>query len=421
MVYREGRKLCVGFVGYGHRGVAQLSALLSMPDVQVVAVCDFYQDRADCAGAAVAEKSGKKPFVTTDYREILAMPDVEAVVIVTSWQTHARIAVAAMKAGKHVGMEVSGASSLEECWHLVRTAEDTGRTCMMLENCCYGKVEMQILNMVKKGLFGELVHCQGGYQHDLRSEIGRGDKERHYRQDNFISRNGEVYPTHELGPIAKLLDINRGNRMLTLTSMASKAVGLHEWLKVNRPGEALSETRINQADIVTTMIKCANGETICLLHDCSLPRPYSRGGRVQGTKGIWMEDNASMYIEGLSPLSEREWEHGAWEPLANHPEFEHPLWKEYAEFGVRGEHDGMDYLVMRAFIESVQNGTTAPIDVYDTASWMAITCLSEASIAMGSMPVAIPDFTDGEWVRRDPLTPSCYALDDVYEDLYGKE
>ncbi len=161
----------------------------------------------------------------------------------SSWTTHILIAVDAMKAGKRAAMEVGGAASVEECWQMVRASEETGLPCMMLENCCYGLEEMTLLNMVKKGLFGELVHCQGGYQHDLRDEIGNGDVNRHYRQQNFLHRNGELYPTHELGPIAKYLDLNRGNRMLSLVSMASKAAGLHAWLAEHRAGRRAGAAR----------------------------------------------------------------------------------------------------------------------------------------------------------------------------------
>ena len=419
MVFEEGRKLRMGVVGLGGRGYGQTSLLLDMADVDIVAVCDVYADRTEAAQKLVEEKRGYTPFGTQDYRELVARDDIEAVMVTTSWTTHALVAVAAMEAGKHVCMEVGGASSLNECWALVRTSQATGKYCMLLENCCYGKEEMQVLNMVKKGLFGELVHCQGGYEHDLRDEIGNGDINRHYRQENFAHRNGELYPTHELGPIAKLLNINRGNRMTHLVSMSSKARGMKEWTAKHPAGDPVSQIDFKEGDIVTTMIHCSNGETILLTHDCTLPRPYSRGGRVQGTKGIWMEDNASVFLEGISPEDKDSWTHGIWEPLKNYEEeYGHPLWKAYEDFGKRGGHGGMDFLVLRAFVESVQKGVTPPIDVYDTAAWMAITCLSEQSIAMGSAPVAIPDFTDGRWIGREPAAESVYSLDAVHDELF---
>ncbi|MBR5546039.1 MAG: Gfo/Idh/MocA family oxidoreductase [Clostridia bacterium] len=412
-----GRTVTLGIIGLGGRGVGQMKTLLSMPDVQVNAVCDVYEDRAQNAADIVKEQRGAAPFCTTDYREVLKREDVEAVVIMTSWQTHIPIAIEAMRAGKIVSMEVGGATSLDECWEMVRVSEQTGKGVMLLENCCYNDVEMALLNMIKQGVFGELVHCRGGYQHDLRDEIGLGDINRHYRQDNFMHRNGELYPTHELGPIATYLNLNRGNRMLTLVSMASKAVGEHEWLKKNRPDTDLAKARFNEGDIVTTMISCSNGETIMLTHDCTLPRPYSRGGYVQGVKGVWMEDGHGIYLEDDAHEGGT-YAHKFKSDKEMLEKYEHPLWKEYREFGLRGGHGGMDYLVLRAFVESIQKEVAFPIDVYDTAAWMAITCLSEESIQKGSAPVNIPDFTSGRWMRREARPGDMFSLDAVYPEAF---
>ena len=410
-----GRTIHIGVIGLGFRGMPQLKLLLSMEDVCITAVCDVFADRVEEAQRRIQTACGRRPFGTTDYREVNRREDVEAVLIMTDWTTHIRIAVDAMNCGKIPGMEVGGASSLDECWQLVRTSENTGVPVMLLENCCYNSTEMALLNMIKRGIFGELVHCRGGYQHDLRDEIGEGDKTGHYRQRNFMHRNGELYPTHELGPIATYLNLNRGNRMLSLVSMASKGIGETAWLKENRQDNpALCKAKFNQGDIVTTMIKCANGETIMLTHDCTLPRPYSRGGYVQGSKGVWQEDNKGIFIEGMSPVDPKKWGH-EWESDKKYmTQYEHPLWKEYREFGLRGGHGGMDYLVFRGFIEALQQGTHFPIDVYDTAAWMSITCLSEQSIAMGGMPVPFPDFTNGKWIDREPEIPSKWSLNEVY-------
>lgn len=411
-----GRTIYLAIIGLGGRGCGQMETLLQMPDVKVRVVCDVYQDRIENAQTIAEEIQGFRPDGDTDYKRVVARDDVDACVVMTSWTTHIVICIAAMKAGKRVAMEVGGAGSVEECWHMVRVSEETGIPCMLLENCCYDRREMALLNMVRQGVFGEVTHCQGGYEHDLRDEIGWGDVRRHYRQDNFLNRNGELYPTHELGPIAKYLNLNRGNRMVSLVSMASKSAGLKAWLKDNRPNDEVTNKPVHEGDVVTTLIKCANGETIVLTHDCTTPRPYSRGGRIQGTKGIWMEDNQSIYLEG--GLSDAMDEHSA--PIEPHTwvseesyikKYQHPLWKEYEEFGLRGGHGGMDYLVLRAFVESVQNGTNPPIDVYDAASWLSITALSEMSIATGSAPVAVPDFTDGEWIHRHGEADSRYALD----------
>lgn len=399
-----GQSVRLAILGLGQRGIGQMKVLLDMPDVEIASVCDAYSDRIEAAQQIVLEARGTKPFGSKDSLECIDRDDVDAVVVMTSWETHIPIAIMALRCGKRVAMEVGGATSVEECWQLVRASEETGIPVMMLENCCYGETELTLQNMIRQNVFGTIVHCAGAYSHDLRDEIGNGDIKRHYRQRHFMHRNAELYPTHELGPIANYLNINRGNRMLTLTSMASKACGLHEWLQEHRPDSPLANAVIHEGDIVTTMIRCANGETILLTHDCTLPRPYSRGGVIRGTKGMWMEDGRSVYLEGRTAHDPSDWAHRAESDAKYMEEFRHPLWREYREFGVRGNHDGMDYLVLRAFVESVQNQTEPPIDVYDAASWMCITALSEESIALGSQPVSIPDFTNGRWCesRKNP-------------------
>lgn len=288
-----------------------------------------------------------------------------------------------------------------ECWQLIRAYEETGVPCMLLENCCYGREEMMAMNMVKQGIFGEIVHCSGGYQHDLREEIAFGNENRHYRLQNYIHRNCENYPTHELGPIAQILDINRGNRMVSLVSMASKAKGLNEYIKNKKSDdEALMHTEFAQGDVVTTMIKCARGETIVLTLDTTLPRAYSRGFRVQGTKGMFMEDNMSLFIDGEHNEYDFKWKE-QWNNIEAYREkYEHPVWKKFMQDGVKGGHGGMDWLVLRAFFDCVEKNEEMPIDVYDIAAWMAISALSEQSIAMGGQVVAIPDFTNGKWITR---------------------
>jgi len=407
-----GRKVRFGVIGLGGRGQGQLDCILQMEDVDIAAVCDIYPDRAQ-AGADMVEKArGYRPDVTLDDREVTSRKDIEGVFIFSNWETHIRIAIDAIKNGIRPAMEVGGANSVEECWALVHESEKHNVPVMLLENCCYNKEEMTLLRMIRQGLFGELVHIQGGYEHDLREEIGNGDIIRHYRLRHFLNRNAELYPTHELGPIAKYLGLNRGNRMLSLVSVSSKAAGLSAWFKEHRPDSPYVNARVNEGDIVNTIITCANGETILLTHDCTLPRPYSRGGRIQGTKGIWMEDNRSIFLEGMSPVNPEAWTH-EWEKDAKYMEkYEHPLWKEYEAFGLRGGHGGMDYLVLRAYVESVQNRTLPPIDVYDTAAWMCITALSEESIARGSVSVTVPDFTNGRWYCRTDKAEGMYSLEE---------
>ncbi len=410
----SGKQTNFGVIGISGRGSGMLAELLSVEGVKVTAVCDKYEDRAQNGIKIVQEKAGNTPDMYLDYKELLARKDISAILCCTTWITHSRIAIDSMRAGKHVAFEVGGAASTEECWQMVRASEETGKFCMILENCCYDRNELALFNMKRLGLFGEIIHVQGGYQHDLRDEITYGRENRHGRLYNFMNRNGDLYPTHQLGPLSKLLDINRGNRFLTLTSMASKTRGLHEGILDYLPkGYDLTDYNFEQGDIVTTMIKCAHGETILLIHDCTLPRPYSRNCRIQGTQGIWMEDKEQIYLQESSP--NHDWE--PFEPYRN--KYEHPLWRQYAKDGIHaGGHGGMDYLVLSAFAESAINDVKSPIDVYDTAAWMAITCLSEQSIAMGSMPVPIPDFTNGMWIDREPYRRGKYCLEEVCNDYF---
>ncbi|MBO4491654.1 MAG: Gfo/Idh/MocA family oxidoreductase [Lentisphaeria bacterium] len=409
---RKLKKVKIAMVGYGSRAPGVLALLLGMDDVEVVGVCDLYPDRAEAAAQAVLKARGKKPVVTTDYGALLEIKGLNAVLTPSSWTSHTQVCLDAMNAGLYAAMEVGGATSVQQCWDLVRTSEKTGMPCMLMENCCYGRNEMTILNMAKKGLFGELVHAEGGYRHDLRDEICLGEKNRHYRLANYMNRNGELYPTHELGPIAKYLNLNKGNRMLTLTSMSSKSCGLEDWVtKHPKETKHLQGFDFAEGDVVVTNIKCAHGELITLFHDTSLPRPYSRGNLLEGTGGIWSEDKNAVYLDGIS---KHEGWNGTWDPMEKiFPKYEHPLWKKFRKAGVKGGHGGMDFLVLRAFLQAVKNRTQTPIDVYDTVSWMAITALSEESAAMGGHPVAIPDFTDGKWILRQPDSEGMYSLDKI--------
>ncbi len=413
----------IGFIGISGRGSGMLDLLLKVDDVVVPAVCDLIPERAE-RGIEIVESNNNKEYPVhayLDYKEMFANEELDAVVIATTWITHSRIAVYAMKHGCHAAMEVGGAASVEECWELVHTSEETGKFCMLLENCCFGRNEMSVFNMIKKGIFGEIVHMEGGYRHDLRDEISLGRENIHGRLYNFAHRNGELYPTHQLGPIAKALGINRKNRFLTVNSVASKARGLNVWIKEHKgEGYDLYGTDFKCGDVVTTIIKCAGGETITLNHDCTLPRPYSRDYLVQGTKGIYNEPedgNGKIYLDHQHTDSEP-WTH-EWENFNEkyRPQYEHPLWDAYEKGGIKAGHGGMDYLVLSAFVDSLESGKP-PIDVYDTAAWMVITCLSEQSAAMGGAPVPVPDFTNGMWIDREPYRRGVYCLDEVCEDFF---
>ncbi len=411
-------RLRLGFIGMGGRGTWLLGLALQRDDTEVKAVCDIVPEKAQHAADLVTEAGGKEPRKFTageeDYVNLLERDDIDAVIIATPWLWHTTMSIAAMERGKAVGVEVPAATTVQECWDLVETHERTGMPCMMMENVCYRRDVMAVLQIVREGLLGEMMHLHCGYQHDLRAvkfnpgaEFGpSANGEAVWRTYHSINRNGELYPTHGIGPVANWLDINRGNLFVSLTSHATKTRGLHEYI-VAQGGEdhPNADVRFKLGDIVTTMIHTRNGETVMVSHDTNLPRPYSLAFRVQGTRGLWMNDNRSIYIEGVSPEAHQ------WEPFDGYQEkYDHPLWKRYAEDAEGGGHGGMDFFVMNAFVEAVKRGEPTPLDVYDAAAWSVIGPLSERSIAMGSHPVAFPDFTRGQWAKRKPM----FALGDEY-------
>ena len=403
-------KFRVGQIGLGGRGMGHLSGIFcERDDVVVTYVCDVYEDRCAAAVKMVEEKNGNTPKSTTNYKEVCESPDVDVVIVTSAWENHIPACVYAMECGKQVATEVGGAYSIDDCWKLVNTYEKTGIHCMMLENCCYDRNEMMVMKMVREGLFGKIVHCEGGYQHDLRGEVSHGAENRHYRLRNYQNRCCENYPTHELGPIAKILDINRGNRMLKLVSMASGAWGLNAFAEAHDDVDpTLRSYPFKQGDVVKTLIQCAHGETICLTLDTTLPRYYSRNFTIRGTKGFFGETENMVYIDGKCV----EFGHDNFNNVAEYrKEWEHPVWKHFEEEGVKGGHGGMDWLVFDAYFSALRDGMVPPIDTYDTAAWMAITPLSEISIANGSMPVDIPDFTRGMWTHRTDKNTGFYALD----------
>lgn len=406
------KKIKIGIIGLGPRGMGLLrSSVLPLcgEELELAVLCDSYSDRLEEAAKEAEKALGTRPMTTDDSEEALSS-GIDAVIIASGWESHLDIAISAMKKGVMPGVEVGGAYSIEDCWRLVRTYEETGVHCMMLENCCYGKRELMVTNMVRQGVFGSIIHCEGGYHHDLRELVSTGKECRSYRLNNYIYRNCENYPTHEMGPIAKLLHINNGNRMLTLNSVSSAAVGLHEYCLSHRePNDPLRETQFLQGDVVTTTIKCSGGQTITITLDTTLPRAYSRGFTVRGTKGMYAEDNDSIYIDGVHQEFECE-PRKIWGNAGEYAErYQHPLWQDFKK---TDDHGGMDTLVINAFLDSVKRGKRPPIDTYDTAVLMAITPLSEESILKGGAPVVFPDFTGGRWYRRNDIdTESEFCID----------
>ncbi|MBQ4641168.1 MAG: Gfo/Idh/MocA family oxidoreductase [Oscillospiraceae bacterium] len=418
-------KIKVGYIGLGGRGLNVLQEnFIKMEDVEIKYLCDVLESRMQLA-VELFEKDGLPiPITTTCSDDIMNDPEVDAVVIMTGWNTHIDLAKKSMLAGKYTAIEVGCAYDLQECFDLIDIYEQTKSPLMMLENCCYGRNEMMALRLVKEGIFGEIVHCRGGYRHYLPSEDLFPERAyNHYRAHEYVNRNCEQYPTHELGPICKCLNINRGNRLMKLTSTASKSRALKDYVTRYLPEDSeFQNVEFKQGDIVNTIITCANGETILLTLDTTLPIPYySRDFTVRGTKGCFEEDRFTVFLEGqtedflLYPGMKAD------EVFNKKQEkdfalYDHPLWAEYVKTEMRGGHGGFDWLVCRAFVESVKRGIETPIDAYDTVTLMAIAPLSEMSIQKGGMPVSIPDFTRGKWIRREPPLQTKYSLDEIVTD-----
>ena len=401
-------RIRMGVIGLGNRGTSILrDVLLSFQDVDIVSVCDVYADRVENAANLIKEKRGEAPAIqTTDYKEALNKELLDAVYVATAWETHIVISIAAMRAGIPVAMEVGGACDLRECNDLVAAYEETGTPIMLMENCCFGEDELLATAMARDGKFGEIVHCHGAYAHDLREEITHGNVNRHYRLRHYSRRNCENYPTHELGPIAKLLNINRGNRMLSLTSVSSKAAGIKAYLEKNNYSmdESLRGVEFAQGDIVNTTIKCAGGQTITLTLDTTLPRFYSREFTVRGTDGLYEAGPGMVFLdgmeEGFNTLEMYKKYIGNQEQYKK--DYLPDIWLNITAEEREAGHGGMDLFEFQAFFECLKENKPMPIDVYDAAAWMCITYLSEASCAMGGQPMAIPDFTNGAWTNREP-------------------
>ena len=400
------RKVKVGVIGLGARGRCLMRSSLACEEADIVAICDAYEDRLESAKKIVEERRNYTPKLYQDYKELIHDDEVEAVMIFSSWDEHVPMAIESMKAGKYTAVEVGGAYDLEDCWQLVRTYEETKTPIMLLENCCFDKFELLTTSLARSGKLGRILYCHGAYAHELRGEILGGNVNRHYRLKNYMLRNCENYPTHELGPIAKLLNINRGNKLISLTSVATKGgVGLEEFAKDEKcPDPSLKDAKFAQGDIVVTTITCAGGEVITLCLDTTLPRAYSREFTVRGTKGYCVQDTDMVMLESDVYM------HEFFQPAntvekylknsENYRDYLPDIWRNITPEEKALGHGGMDYLECKAFFTAILNGTEMPIDVYDMATWMAITPLSEQSVAHGGMPQAIPDFTRGKWMLR---------------------
>lgn len=396
------QRVRIGFVGVGGMGTNHVHQLLKIPGAELHAICDIVPEKVQRAQDLVVAAGQPRPTGydrgPRDFERLCETEALDLVCTATPWEWHVPVCVAAMKCGKHAATEVPAAVTVDECWQLVETAEKYRKHCMMLENCCYDRPELLVLNMVRHGLFGEVLHGECGYLHDLRDVKFSTSGEGLWRRAHSMHRNGNLYPTHGLGPIAQCMDINRGDRFDYLVSMSGPSRGLQLWQEEHlAPDDPRRQEKYILGDVNTALIKTVRGRTIYLVHDTNLPRPYSRINTLQGTRGVVQGYPHRVHIEGRT-------EGHGWEQLdAYATEFEHPLWKVDSVQNATGGHGGMDYLENYRLIRCLLEGQPLDMDVYDAAAWSCICELTERSVARRSRPMDIPDFTRGAWQRRAPL------------------
>jgi predicted dehydrogenase len=391
----------LGVIGVGGRGNSLIDNFAQAPGVSIAALCDTVKDKVLKAQAKI-ERSGRQNyspalFDSNDhaFEQLVKREDVDLVIVATPWNWHVPMAVAAMKQNKHVAVEVPAARTIEECWELVNTSEATQRHCMMLENCNYGYNELLVLNMIRAGLLGELTHGAAAYNHDLRAALFSNQGEGVWRRLDHISRNGNLYPSHGLGPVANYMDNNRGDRFEYMVSMSSPAISLAAYRKDKVPANDPRQKEVyKNGDANISLIHTAKGRVITLEHNTTSPQPYDRINLIAGTKGIFRDYPPRIYLEGAAKE-----EYGPLDPYK--PRFEHEWWKETGELARKlGGHGGMDFVMAYRLVQCIRQGTAPDMDVYDAASLSAPGPLSEQSVARKSAPVQFPDFTRGRWQKR---------------------
>lgn len=414
---KQSPKARLAFIGVGMRGSGLLKEAVSQGHSDIVAISDINEIAINNAKQIIKDAGSGEPdyyLKENDFERIVTRDDVDAVIIATPWEWHLPMSLASLKAGKHTGCEVMAGLTVPQIWELVNLQEKTGTPYMMMENVCYRRDVMAVLNMARKHLFGDITYTECGYQHDLREvlfndgqhmtghgvEFGeKGINEAKWRTPHYVTNNGDMYPTHGVGPVSNMLNITRGNQFAQLVSMASPAIGLHQYIVENGgASHPNAKVKFKCGDVVTSLIKCVNGEVIKMTFDTCSPRPYSLGFRIQGSDGIWTEDTNGIYLQKHSPRAHQ------YEPAEKYfSEYDHPYWKKYGAKAESSGHGGMDYFIVREFVDCVINRKPFLMDVYDAAMWSVLRPLSERSIAKGSQPVLVPDFTRGKWKGRTPV------------------
>ncbi|MGL4993585.1 MAG: Gfo/Idh/MocA family protein [Bacteroidales bacterium] len=404
----------VAFVGLGMRGPGAVKRFTYIPGVEIVALCDFYEESAQKCQKALQEASMPKAAIYSGengYKELCKREDIDLVYIATDWLHHFPVAELAMQSGKHVAIEVPSAMTLKECWALVDLSETTRKHCFILENCCYDWYEMNTLNMAQNGVFGEVIRAQGAYIHNLEPFWDYYWKKDStdllgWRLEYNMKHRGDVYATHGLGPVAQALDIHRGDRMKTLVAMDTKSV-IGKELVEQRTGKPCEDFR--NGDHTTTMIRTENGKVIEIQHNVMTPQPYNRLYQLTGTKGFankyptqgYALDASQMAASGVQPVVDKLDSHSFMQKEdmdALVAKYRHPILVKYGEMAKKvGGHGGMDFIMDARLIYCLQNGLPLDMDVYDLAEWCCLAELGEMSMDNNCAAVAFPDFTRGEW------------------------
>lgn len=392
----------IGFVGVGGMGSAHVRNLVDIAGCRIAAVCDIVEEKVTRMQDLVTEAGFPRPTGYSrgewDFVRMCESETLDLVFTATPWRWHVPVCVAAMQNDKHAATEVPAATTIDECWQLVETAEQTRKHCVMMENVCYGRWEMMVLNMVRQDVFGEILHGEGGYLHDLRSIKFAPDGEGLWRREHSKTRNANLYPTHGLGPLAQCMNINRGDRFDYLVSMSGPSRGLQEYAGANFPADAPQRReQYVLGDINASLIQTVRGRTLYVSHDTNLPRPYSRIHMLQGTRGLFAGYPNRVYVEGRSEAHQ-------WDEAESYlEEFEHPLWSQLSADAAGAGHGGMDFMEDYRLIKCLREGTATDMNVYDAASLSAVIGLSEISVANRSRSVDFPDFTRGRWESYPPL------------------
>ncbi len=393
-------KVRIGIIGVGNRGTSLLSDLLGIEGVEIKALCDLLPDRVKSAQQQVATKAQPEPAGyakgETEFEKLCGRDDLDLVYIATPWDWHVRMAVSAMKQGKHAAIEVPAAITVDECWQLVDTAEVTRRHCLMLENCCYGELELLVLRMARAGVFGELTHAEAGYLHEAREYLLQDTTAAGWRRRFLATLNGNLYPTHGLGPVAEYLGIHAGDKFDYLVSMSALEAGLSRRCQALPATHPRRRERFVCGDLNTTLIKTALGRTIMVQFSLVQSRPYSRINLLAGTTGTFGDYPPRLHLDGQAD---------GWtsDLRAYQDKYGHPLWKRLKnQAQLFGGHGGMDYLMSWRLVQCLREGLPLDLTVYDAAAWSSIFPLSIASVANRSAPLAVPDFTRGAWRDQPP-------------------